>query len=165
MGSIYLAETHSPLELEKPQFKTGCSTRSVEERLKDRDLKNIGARLIREWSIPEGMSVKKCEKLCLQKLRVTQTPLQSIDTETFTGNPNDIERILDTIVSDFIGRVDPTKYIGTKICRTGEVVEFRDPYWVVEYACGKRVEFTEEEVLESRVLVRRSTRQNNLNRK
>ena len=94
--------------------------------------------------------------MCLQKLRVTQTPLQSIDTETFTGNPNDIERILDTIVSDFIGRVDPTKYIGTKICRTGEVVEFRDPYWV---------EFTEEEVLESRVLVRRSTRQNNLNRK
>jgi len=164
MGSMYLCETRSPLEMEEPQFKAGYSLRGAGERLKDRDLKNIGAKLIHEWIIPEGMNVKQCERLCLQKLRVTQTPLRSIDTETFTGDPNEIKNTMHVIITDFIGQVDPTKYIGTKICRTGEVVDFRDPYWVVEYECGKRTEFTEEEVLKSRVLVRRSTRQNNLNR-
>jgi hypothetical protein len=85
-------------------------------------------------------------------------------TEYFYGNSTDFLKDVMNLHKIFSHRVDPTKYIGTKICRTGTVVEFRDPYWVVEYECGKRTEFSEEEVLKSRVLVRRSTRQNNLNR-
>jgi hypothetical protein len=91
-------------------------------------------------------------------------------TEYFYGNSTDFLKDVMNLHKIFSHQVDPTKYIGTTIRKKfgerwykGIVTKYRNSYWGVEYEDGDEEDMSEDEVLKSRVLVRRSTRQNNIN--